>query len=68
MQSIELESYLTELLKPQQIKDFTPNGLQIQGSENITKVITGVTASKALISTSWLLLEKRVLRDPWHEA
>ena len=49
MQSIELESYLTELLKPQQIKDFTPNGLQIQGSENITKVITGVTASKALI-------------------
>lgn len=49
MQSIELESYLTELLKPQQIKDFTPNGLQIQGNENITKVITGVTASKALI-------------------
>jgi len=49
MQSIELESYLTELLKPQQIKDFTPNGLQIQGSENINKVITGVTASKALI-------------------
>ena len=49
MQSIELESYLTELLKPQLIKDFTPNGLQIQGSENITKVITGVTASKALI-------------------
>jgi dinuclear metal center YbgI/SA1388 family protein len=49
MQSIELESYLTELLKPQQIKDFTPNGLQIQGSESINKVITGVTASKALI-------------------
>ena len=49
MQSIELESYLTELLKPQQIKDFTPNGLQIQGSENINKVITGVTASKTLI-------------------
>lgn len=52
MQRIELESYLTELLKPQQIKDFTPNGLQIQGNENITKVITGVTASKALIDRS----------------
>ena len=49
MQSNELESYLAELLKPQQIKDFTPNGLQIQGSAHISKVITGVTASKALI-------------------
>ncbi|KGJ87613.1 Nif3-like dinuclear metal center hexameric protein [Colwellia psychrerythraea] len=50
MQSNELECYLTDLLKPQQIKDFTPNGLQIQGNNNINKVITGVTASKALIN------------------
>ncbi len=49
MQRTELESYLTELLKPQQIKDFTPNGLQIQGCEQIKKIVTGVTASKALI-------------------
>jgi len=47
--SKDLENYLTELLKPEQIKDFTPNGLQVQGCENICKVITGVTASKALI-------------------
>lgn len=45
----ELEHYLNGLLKPEQIKDFTPNGLQIQGCNNITKVVTGVTASKALI-------------------
>ncbi|TYK64709.1 Nif3-like dinuclear metal center hexameric protein [Colwellia echini] len=49
MQRTDLEKYLTDLLKPQQIKDFTPNGLQVQGSDTITKVITGVTASKALI-------------------
>ena len=49
MNRAELEQYLTFLLQPEQIKDFTPNGLQIQGSENINKVITGVTASKALI-------------------
>ena len=49
MQTNELERYLIDLLKPQQIKDFTPNGLQIQGSKSINKVITGVTASKALI-------------------
>ncbi|MBU2870840.1 Nif3-like dinuclear metal center hexameric protein [Colwellia sp. E2M01] len=49
MQRKDLEQYLTDLLKPQQIKDFTPNGLQVQGSDNISKVITGVTATKALI-------------------
>ncbi|WP_281557301.1 Nif3-like dinuclear metal center hexameric protein [Thalassomonas sp. RHCl1] len=45
----ELEQQLNQLLKPEQIKDFCPNGLQIQGSNDIKKVITGVTASKALI-------------------
>jgi dinuclear metal center YbgI/SA1388 family protein len=49
MRTNELEHYLTELLKPQQIKDFTVNGLQVQGCENIHKIVTGVTASKALI-------------------
>ncbi len=49
MRTNELEHYLTELLKPQQIKDFTVNGLQVQGCESINKVVTGVTASKALI-------------------
>lgn len=49
MHSNELESYLTELLKPQQIKDFTPNGLQVQGCDEIKRIVTGVTASKALI-------------------
>mgnify|MGYP003631557358 CR=1 FL=1 len=35
----EFEKYLNTLLKPEQIKDFCPNGLQIQGREKITKVI-----------------------------
>jgi len=45
----QLEQYLNILLKPEQIKDFTPNGLQVQGRGEINKIITGVTASKALI-------------------
>ena len=49
MQRIELEKYLNQLLKPEQIKDYAPNGLQIQGAEQISKIITGVTASQALI-------------------
>jgi len=45
----ELEKYLNCLLKPEKIKDFTPNGLQIQGANRVNKIVTGVTASKALI-------------------
>jgi dinuclear metal center YbgI/SA1388 family protein len=49
MQRQKLEQYLHTLLKPEQIKDFCPNGLQVQGSTEINKIVTGVTASKALI-------------------
>ncbi|GAA6173714.1 Nif3-like dinuclear metal center hexameric protein [Colwellia sp. KU-HH00111] len=49
MNRIELEHYLDNLLQPAQIKDYAPNGLQIQGCEEITKILTGVTASQALI-------------------
>jgi len=45
----DLERYLIELLKPEQIKDFAPNGLQIEGSKSINKIVTGVTANQALI-------------------
>jgi len=49
MNRAELEQYLAGLLQPEQIKDFTVNGLQVQGKERITKIVTGVTASQALI-------------------
>lgn len=49
MQRNEFEHYLNTLLKPEKIKDFCPNGLQIQGSDNITTIVTGVTATQALI-------------------
>jgi dinuclear metal center YbgI/SA1388 family protein len=45
-----LEQYLDKLLTPERIKDYAPNGLQVQGCENIAKIITGVTASQALIN------------------
>lgn len=40
---------LNSLLSPEKIKDFCPNGLQVEGKENISKLVTGVTASQALI-------------------
>jgi dinuclear metal center YbgI/SA1388 family protein len=45
----DLEQYLNNLLKPEQIKDFCPNGLQVQGNDEIHKIVTGVTATQALI-------------------
>lgn len=49
MNQFELEAYLNQLLKPEKIKDFCPNGLQVQGKEQIKKVVTGVTATQLLI-------------------
>jgi dinuclear metal center YbgI/SA1388 family protein len=45
----ELLSFLNSLLKPEKIKDYCPNGLQVEGKGQINKLVTGVTASQALI-------------------
>lgn len=45
----ELVSYLDEQLKPHKINDYCPNGLQLEGSAKVGKIVTGVTASQALI-------------------
>ncbi|MCZ2723049.1 Nif3-like dinuclear metal center hexameric protein [Marinomonas sp. 15G1-11] len=45
----KLASELDAILNVSQFKDYAPNGLQIQGVDEIKKVVTGVTASQALI-------------------
>lgn len=45
----ELITYLNGLLTPHLIKDFCPNGLQVEGSQTVHNVVTGVTATQALI-------------------
>ncbi len=49
MNNIQLETILNDLLHPQQVQDFAPNGLQIEGKPEIGRIVTGVTASQALI-------------------
>jgi dinuclear metal center YbgI/SA1388 family protein len=49
MNNLQLEKILNEKLTPQLIKDYAPNGLQVEGVDQIRKVVTGVTASQALI-------------------
>ncbi|WP_299071495.1 Nif3-like dinuclear metal center hexameric protein [uncultured Paraglaciecola sp.] len=40
---------LNTLLRPDKVKDFCPNGLQVEGKNTVAKLVTGVTASQALI-------------------
>ncbi len=44
-----LLDYLDNCLEAKKIKDFCPNGLQVQGKQQINRLLTGVTACQALI-------------------
>ncbi|MPQ76181.1 Nif3-like dinuclear metal center hexameric protein [Hydrogenovibrio sp. JE_KL2] len=44
-----LLNYLDDYLKVLSFKDYAPNGLQVEGAEDIRRIVTGVTASQALI-------------------
>lgn len=50
MNNLELERLLNEKLSTDKINDYAPNGLQVEGKAEIKKIITGVTASQALIN------------------
>tara|TARA_R110001592_G_scaffold59620_2_gene180895 strand:- start:21544 stop:22305 length:762 start_codon:yes stop_codon:yes gene_type:complete len=45
----KLISYLDHYLQASTIQDYCPNGLQIEGCSDVSKIIGGVTASQALI-------------------
>lgn len=47
-----LRNFTDQLLEIGRYKDYCPNGLQVQGKQEIHKIITGVTASKALIEAA----------------
>lgn len=49
MKNRKLANKLDQLLEIHQFKDFCPNGLQIEGDDDVKKIITGVTANQALI-------------------
>ena len=41
-----------DLLQPARFKDYGPNGLQVEGSDTIRHLVSGVTASRALIEAA----------------
>jgi len=40
------------LLAPERFKDYGPNGLQVEGRTKVRKIVSGVTASRALIEAA----------------
>lgn len=48
----KLISSLDELLRPEFFRDYGPNGLQVEGASLIQKIVSGVTASRALIEAA----------------
>ncbi|RUO22310.1 Nif3-like dinuclear metal center hexameric protein [Aliidiomarina iranensis] len=52
MQRNEFLNRLNEWLIPEQVQDYCPNGLQVEGRESISHLVTGVTASQALVDAA----------------
>lgn len=46
----KLENYLNQILRPQDFKDYCPNGLQIEGKKQIKRLALGVSASLDVIN------------------
>ncbi|WP_048438233.1 Nif3-like dinuclear metal center hexameric protein [Caenimonas sp. SL110] len=40
------------LLQPARFKDYGPNGLQVEGRDDVRRIVSGVTASRALIEAA----------------
>lgn len=40
------------LLQPERFKDYGPNGLQVEGKPQVCRIVSGVTASRALIEAA----------------
>ena len=47
-----LNHYLNTLLQPERFSDYCPNGIQVEGKPEINKIVTGVTASIALLQAA----------------
>lgn len=48
----ELLNYSNNLLEIERFNDYCPNGLQVEGKSEIKKIVSGVTASQALIDAA----------------
>mgnify|MGYP001585203899 CR=1 FL=1 len=52
MKREELVEYLDGLLQPAKFRDYCPNGLQVEGRAEVSRIVAGVTASQALLDAA----------------
>ncbi|MBD9401263.1 MULTISPECIES: Nif3-like dinuclear metal center hexameric protein [unclassified Comamonas] len=52
IQRQDLLAHFDALLQPERFKDYGPNGLQVEGKTDIRHIVSGVTASRALIEAA----------------
>ncbi len=52
MKITELVNYTGQILQPERFQDYCPNGLQVGGRSEIKKIVSGVTASMALLEAA----------------
>jgi len=48
----KMSAYCNELLRIDAFSDYCPNGLQVEGAPEVERIVTGVTASQALIDAA----------------
>jgi len=48
----ELEKTLDTMLEPWRFQDYCPNGLQVEGRAEVSRLVTGVTACQALLDAA----------------
>lgn len=48
----ELARWLDDTMQPQRFRDYCPNGLQVAGKSSVRRIVTGVTASMALLQAA----------------
>ena len=69
MKNTELEQLINDKLNSAAISDYAPNGLQVEGKETVHKIVTGVTASQALLDEAgtcrWMLTRNWVITRSW---
>jgi len=52
MNNIELENIINQFLNVSAFKDYAPNGLQVEGRQQVQRIVTGVTACQALLDAA----------------
>ncbi|KPK56053.1 MAG: metal-binding protein [Thiotrichales bacterium SG8_50] len=52
VQLLDLVAYANDLLEIERFDDYCPNGLQVEGRGDVNKIVSGVTASLALVEAA----------------